>query len=89
MPGGAASAGQAVIKGTNSAAPLWLACRMPQMRWRAAAFKISSSVSLRADPMCSMRPQPSREECTIRTAITPDAVFTVRTYGSRHSTTPD
>ena len=31
--------------------------------------------------MCSMSRDPRRDECTICTAVAPDAVFTVRTYG--------
>src|SRR6266511_369514 len=40
-----------------------------------------NSASSWADPMCSMSRDPRREECTICTALAPDAVFTVRTYG--------
>jgi hypothetical protein len=32
--------------------------------------------------MCSMSREPRREECTICTAVAPEAVFTVRTYGT-------
>lgn len=52
------------------------------MRCRAAAFSTSSSASSCAEPMCSMSRDPCREECTICTAVAPDAVFTVRTYGA-------
>jgi hypothetical protein len=45
-------------------------------------LEISSSVSSCAEPMCSMSRDPRREECTICTAVAPDAVFTVRTYGT-------
>jgi hypothetical protein len=31
--------------------------------------------------MCSISREPRREECTICTAVAPDAVFTVRRYG--------
>jgi hypothetical protein len=31
--------------------------------------------------MCSTSRDPRREECTICTAVAPEAVFTVRTYG--------
>ena len=51
------------------------------MRCRAAAFSISSSTSSCADPTCSMSREPRRKECTICTAVAPDAVFTVRRYG--------
>jgi hypothetical protein len=34
---------------------------------------------------CSMSLDPRREECTIWTALAPDAVFTVRTYATSHS----
>jgi len=40
-----------------------------------------SSASSCADPMCLMSRDLRREEYTIRTAVAPDAVFTVRTYG--------
>jgi hypothetical protein len=33
--------------------------------------------------MCSISRDPRREEYTICTAVAPDAVFTVRTYGTR------
>jgi len=33
--------------------------------------------------MCSMSREPRREECTICTAVAPEAVFTVRTYATR------
>ena len=57
-------------------------------RCRAAAFNASSSASSCADPMCSMSRDPRREECTICTALAPEAVFTVPTYGDTpHPTT--
>ena len=40
-----------------------------------------SSASSCADPMCLMSRDLRREEYTICTAVAPDAVFTVRTYG--------
>ena len=44
-------------------------------------FQQLHSASSCADPRCSMSRDPRREECTICTAVAPDAVFTVRTYG--------
>jgi len=38
--------------------------------------------------MCSMSRDPRREECTICTALAPDADFTVRTYAMRDSLEP-
>jgi hypothetical protein len=49
---------------------------------RAAAFNSSSSASVCADPMCSIFRAPRRFENTIWTAVTPEEVFTVRTYGA-------
>jgi hypothetical protein len=49
---------------------------------RAAALKASSSASSCADPMCSMLRDPRREDQTTCTAVAPDFVFTVRTYGT-------
>jgi hypothetical protein len=37
-------------------------------------------------PMCSISHDPGRDECTICTAVAPDAVFTVRTYGDTRPT---
>jgi hypothetical protein len=34
-----------------------------------------------AEPLCSISREPRREECTICTAVAPDAVFTVCRYG--------
>jgi hypothetical protein len=45
----------------------------------------------RADVLDDPRPatrDPRREECTICTALAPDAVFTVRTYATRDSLEP-
>jgi hypothetical protein len=58
-------------------------------RCHATAFKTSSPAPSCADPMCSMSRVPRREEDTNCTAVAPDAVFTVRTYGDMtHPTTP-
>jgi hypothetical protein len=48
-------------------------------RCRAAALSASNSDSSWAEPRCSMRREPRRDDHTIRTAIAPDLVFTVRT----------
>ena len=52
-------------------------------RCRATAFSTSTSALSCADPMCSMSRYPRWDECTICTAVAPDAVFTARTYGTR------
>jgi hypothetical protein len=39
--------------------------------------------------MCSISRDPRREEYTICTAVAPDAVFTVRTYGTGQLYNPD
>jgi hypothetical protein len=39
--------------------------------------------------MCSTARDPRCEEHTICTAVTPNAVLTVRTYGTRNSTVQD
>ena len=52
-------------------------------RHRAAAFSSSTSAPLCADPRCSISRDPRREKYTICTAVAPDDVFTVRTYGTR------
>ena len=49
---------------------------------RAAAFRASSSASSCADPMCSMLRDPRCDDQTTCTAVAPDFVFTVRTYGT-------
>ena len=49
-------------------------------RCRAATFSTSSSTSW-AEPMCSTSRDPRRDECTICTAVAPDVVFAVPTYG--------
>ena len=49
---------------------------------RAAAFNSSNSACVRADPMCSIVRAPRRFENTIYTAVAPEDVFTVRTYGA-------
>ena len=41
------------------------------------------------EPMCSISRDPRREEYTICTALAPDAVFTVRTYGTGPLYGPD
>ena len=48
---------------------------------RAAAFSNSTCAPSRADPRCSISRDPRWEEYTICTAVAPDDVFTVRTYG--------
>jgi hypothetical protein len=50
---------------------------------RAGAFSSSTCASSWADPRCSISREPRCEEYTICTAVAPDAVFTVRTYGTR------
>jgi hypothetical protein len=50
-------------------------------RCRAAAFSNSTSASLWAEPRWSISREPRREESTICTAVAPEDVFTVRTYG--------
>ena len=52
------------------------------IRCCAAAFSASSSVSSCADPRCSISRDPRREDHTTRTAVAPDAVFTVRMRGA-------
>ena len=47
----------------------------------AAAFSSSTSAPLCADPRCLISRDLRREEYTICTAVAPDDVFTVRTYG--------
>ena len=54
-------------------------------RSAAAAFNTASSASWCAEPMCSISRDPRCDQCTIRTAVAPDAVWTARTYGA----TPD
>jgi hypothetical protein len=54
----------------------------PARRCRATAFSPSSPASSCADPD-SMSSDPRWDEYTICTAVAPDAVFTVRTYGTR------
>jgi hypothetical protein len=49
---------------------------------RAAAFSASSSASSCAGPMCSISRDPRRDDHTTCTAVAPDFVFTVRTYGT-------
>jgi hypothetical protein len=44
-----------------------------------------SGLSGPSDPMCSIFRDPRRDEYTICTAVAPDAVLTVRTYGTRRS----
>ena len=69
-------------------------CRQPQVKLtltrrqalRATAFSNSTSAPLWADPRCSISRDPRREEYTICTAVAPDDVFTVRTYGTRQLT---
>ena len=45
----------------------------------AAAFNADNSASSCAEATCSTSREPRREECTICTAVAPEAVFTVRT----------
>jgi hypothetical protein len=52
------------------------------MRCAAAAFSASSSASSCAEPMCSISRDPRRDNHTTCTAVAPDFVFTVRTYGT-------
>jgi hypothetical protein len=49
------------------------------------AFSTSTWTSSSAEPTCSISRDARREECTIWTAIAPDAVFTVRSYGDTGS----
>ena len=49
------------------------------IRWRAVALSASTSASSCPEPTCSMLREPRREECTICTAVAPDAARTVRT----------
>jgi hypothetical protein len=51
-------------------------------RCRAAAFSASTSASSCADPRCSISRDPRRDDHTTCTAVAPDFVFTVRTYGT-------
>jgi hypothetical protein len=51
-------------------------------RCLAAAFSASISASSCAEPMCPMFRDPRRQEHTTWTAVTPDAVFTVRTHAT-------
>ena len=53
------------------------------IRCCAAAFSASSSASSCADPRCSISRDPRREDHTTCTAVAPEVVFTVRTYGTR------
>ena len=55
----------------------------PRSAAAAAAFSASSSASSCADPRCSISRDPRRDEHTICTAVAPDFVFTVLTYGTR------
>jgi hypothetical protein len=45
--------------------------------------QLQPGAPLCADPKCSISRDPRREEYTICTAVAPDDVFTVRTYGTR------
>ncbi len=54
---------------------------LPHAGGQPAAFNTSTSASVCADPRCSIVRAPRRIEYTIWTAVAPDAVFTVRTYG--------
>lgn len=49
------------------------------------AFSTSTWTSSSAEPTRSISRDARREECTIWTAIAPDAVFTVRSYGDTGS----
>jgi hypothetical protein len=53
------------------------------IRCCAAAFSASSAASSCADPRCSIWCAPRREDQTTCTAVAPDVVFMVRTYGTR------
>ncbi len=57
-------------------------------RCLATALSASHAASSCAEPMCSMSRDPRREECTICTALAPDAVFTVCAYATRDSLEP-
>jgi hypothetical protein len=59
-------------------APVEFACPAASRRC-ATAFSAASSSSSCADPMCSISREPRRDECTICTAVAPDAVLTMRT----------
>ena len=52
-------------------------------RCRAAAFSVSSPASSCAKPRCSISREPRRDEYTICTAVAPNFVFTVLTYGTK------
>jgi len=56
-------------------------CACAARRCRAAAFSNSTCAPSCADPRCSISRDPQWEEYTICTAVAPDDVFTVRTYG--------
>lgn len=51
------------------------------MRCRARAFNTSKSSGVCADPMWSICFDPREDPHTTCTAVAPDAVFTVLTYG--------
>ncbi len=48
-----------------------------------AAFSASGSASSCAEPRCPISRDPRCEKYTTCTAVAPDAVLTVRTYGTR------
>lgn len=58
------------------------------IRCRATALCSFRSASVCADPMCSMSREPRRCECTICTALAPEAVSTVRTYATAGTKEP-
>jgi hypothetical protein len=49
----------------------------------AAAFRAANSPSWWAEPMCSIERNRLRQDHTTCTAVAPEDVFTVRTYGTR------
>ena len=55
---------------------------LPRRHPLRGGFSSSSSTSSCADSMCSISREPRRDEYTIWTAVAPEAVFTVRTYGA-------
>src|SRR6185312_7089472 len=53
-----------------------------EIRSAATVFNAATSSSLRAEPRCSLRREPRRENHTTWTAVAPELVRTVRTYAT-------
>lgn len=58
-------------------------CLVGPSRRHAAAFSASSSALSCADPRCSICRDPRRDDHTTCTAVAPDLVLAVLTYGTR------